>query len=200
MNPRGKPVPRRRGTALTLVVLCLLVSGLIRAGGSGGAIAKEVSALTEGRQGGEPRAGAALACEPPPDVAALLAAIRTRQDDLDQRRDRLENRIQALNVAEAQLKSRTQALIAAEQRLAATLAIADNAAEQDLARLTAVYENMKAKDAAGLFAEMAPEFAAGFLARMRPDSAASVMAGLDPGKAYRISLVLAGRNAAAPRE
>lgn len=197
MSDPGRPAPRRRGTALTLVVLCLLISGLIRAGGSSGAIAKEVSALSEGH---DSPAISPETCDPPPDTAALLTAIRTRQENLDQRRDRLENRLQALNVAEERLKSRTEALIAAEQRLAATLAIADNAAEQDLARLTAVYENMKAKDAAGLFAEMAPEFAAGFLARMRPDSAASVMAGLDPGKAYRISLVLAGRNAAAPRE
>lgn len=199
MSGASRSRPRRRGTALTLVVMCLLVSGVIRVSRTGGAIAKEASALT----GGQPENRVAVigqACDPPPDISALLTAIQVRQDELDQRRDRLENRMQALNVAEAQLKSRTEALIAAEQRLAATLAVADNAAEKDLARLTTVYENMKPKDAAGLFAEMAPEFAAGFLGRMRPDSAASVMAGLEPGKAYRISLVLAGRNAAAPRE
>jgi flagellar motility protein MotE (MotC chaperone) len=46
---------------------------------------------------------------------------------------------------------------------------------------------------------MAPDFAAGFLAQMRPDAAAAVLSGLDPNKAYTISVVLAGRNALAPK-
>ena len=46
---------------------------------------------------------------------------------------------------------------------------------------------------------MEPDFAAGFLARMRPDAAAAIMAGLDPKTAYAISVMFAGRNAAAPR-
>ncbi len=46
---------------------------------------------------------------------------------------------------------------------------------------------------------MAPEFAAGFLGRMRPDAAAAVLAGLKPDKAYSISVMIAGRNATAPK-
>jgi flagellar motility protein MotE (MotC chaperone) len=58
---------------------------------------------------------------------------------------------------------------------------------------------MKPKDAAALFETMEPEFAAGFIARMLPDSAAKVMSGLDPKVAYTISVILAGRNASAPK-
>ena len=86
-----------------------------------------------------------------------------------------------------------------ESDLRKTLALADGAAENDLARLTSVYENMKPKDAAALFETMEPDFAAGFLGRMRPDAAASVMTGLSPGAAYSISVILAGRNANAPK-
>ena len=47
--------------------------------------------------------------------------------------------------------------------------------------------------------EMEPSFAAGFLARMRSDVAAGIMAGLKPETAYTISVILAGRNAKAPK-
>ena len=92
------------------------------------------------------------------------------------------------------------ALEMAEESLVSTMARASTASENDLTRLTAVYENMKPKEASALFEEMDPEFAAGFLGRMRPDAAASIMTGLNSGKAYAISVILAGRNANAPSE
>jgi flagellar motility protein MotE (MotC chaperone) len=58
---------------------------------------------------------------------------------------------------------------------------------------------MKPKDAAALFEEMDPGFAAGFLGRMRAVAAASVMAGLSPQTAYSVSVIMAGRNANAPK-
>jgi flagellar motility protein MotE (MotC chaperone) len=92
------------------------------------------------------------------------------------------------------------ALKEAETSLTATMALASSAAEDDLTQLTAVYENMKPKEAAQVFAAMDPKFAAGFLGRMRTDAAAAIMAGLEPDTAYAISVLLAGRNAAAPTE
>ncbi|MCA8869511.1 MAG: hypothetical protein KDA67_12730 [Rhodobacteraceae bacterium] len=189
-----------RSWFLSLVFVGLLGSGLLRLGDSRAAIAEEVNSHISPT----PVANADL---PEPDLVncaseqapdALLAAIRRREAQLDARELRLENRIQALKVAELKLGENTNALIAAEKRLAATLAIADSAAENDLARLTTVYESMKPKNAAGLFSEMAPEFAAGFLGRMRSNAAAEILSNLAPGKAYTISLILAGRNARAP--
>jgi flagellar motility protein MotE (MotC chaperone) len=91
-------------------------------------------------------------------------------------------------------------LTAAEASLKEVLTIADGAAEQDLARLTAVYEAMKPADAAALFDAMAPEFAAGFLGRMQTTAAAAVLAGMSRDKAYSISILIAGRNAMAPKD
>ena len=108
--------------------------------------------------------------------------------------------MEALQNAEAEIAVQLQALQQAEADLTATIALADSAAETDLAQLTTVYENMKPKEAADLFAEMSPPFAAGFLGMMRPDSAAQIMTELEPEVAYSFSVVLAGRNAAVPTD
>lgn len=133
------------------------------------------------------------------DLSALLTALRNREATVAIRETDLNMRKKALDVAQIEIERRLDALEAAEQRLEATLTVAQTASEEDLARLTSVYENMKPKDAAELFNEMEPEFAAGFIARMKPDSAAKVMSGLNPQTAYSISIMLAGRNANAPK-
>lgn len=185
------PRPRRRG-ALRVIIALLGVSGVIRLGEGAG----EAFALA-----GTPEvATAATACEALPDAGALLAALRSREAALAEREAVLESRAQTIALAQAQLNLKLAELVAAENQLAATLALADGAAEGDVARLVTLYENMKPKEAAALFAEMAPEFAAGFLARMRPDAAALVLAGLEPKSAYAISVLIAGRNANAPVE
>lgn len=133
------------------------------------------------------------------EMNSLLTALRNREALVAKREADLDMRNKALDVAQFEIQRRLDALEAAEKRLEATLTVAQTASEDDLARLTSVYENMKPKDAAALFEEMEPEFAAGFIARMRPDSAAKVMSGLNPQAAYSISVMLAGRNASAPK-
>ena len=140
--------------------------------------------------------------EPRPDriaMSSLLEAVRRREAAVTTRETDLDIRAKALDVAHVEIERRIDALAAAEKRLEATLSVAQTASEDDLAKLTSVYENMKPKDAAALFEAMEPDFAAGFIARMRPDTAAKVMSGLNPQAAYSISVILAGRNANAPK-
>ena len=195
-------MPKRRDRTLIFIFLCLLGSGLFRLADPQIALATEVASLVKDANATPeiPQKKQAIECTQPVHVAQMLDAIKTRQTQLDQNEARFANRMQALNIAEQKLKENTQALIAAEDKLAATLALADSAAEKDLLRLTAVYENMKPKNAAALFGSMAPEFAAGFLGRMRPEPAAEILSALDPNNAYTISLILAGRNSRAPTE
>ena len=101
------------------------------------------------------------------EMTDLLTALQMREAAVTEREAQLQVRAKSLEVAHKEYERRFEALEAAEQRLSATLALADTAAEDDLARLTAVYENMKPKEAAALFQAMEPEFAAGFLARMQ---------------------------------
>ena len=108
--------------------------------------------------------------------------------------------MQALDIANGEIDKRLEELVAAEESLKATLAVAESALDTDIASLTTVYESMKPKDAAAVFSEMAPEFAAGFLAQMRPEMAANILSGLDPETAYAVSVLIAGRNANVPRE
>ena len=199
-KPAGKGKGRRSrrrpgGGALAILALLLIGSAALRlGGGTGAAIARELVEL-----GTPAEAPASESCTTEADLAAVLAALTSREDRLAQRESALLDQVQALNLARTEIDRNMMALSEAEARLNATLARADVAAEDDLARLTSVFESMKAKEAAALFEAMAPDFAAGFLGRMRPDAAAAIMAGLAPDVAYTISVILAGRNADVPR-
>lgn len=169
---------------------------------SAGVRLSEAARAQEGAPPAPPPAAAARPqtadCVPEPGVAELLVGIRAREVELDARAGALEDRLQALRLAEDAAAARLAELTAAEEALAATLAIANAAAERDVARLTAVYEAMKPRLAGDLFARMEPGFAAGFVMRMRPEAAGAILSEIDPERAYAISAIMAGRNARAP--
>ena len=194
-TPPGGPgrARRRRPGVLAIVAGMLFLSALIRVTDGLGAALAETSPQSSPDAPVEP-----VACAPDAGASALLEALRAREAQVETREGEVLDREKAIELARAEVEVRLADLVTAEENLARTLTIADAAAEEDVARLVAVYERMKPKEAAPLFEEMAPEFAAGFLGRMRPDAAAAVMAGLDPKAAYAISVLLAGRNAAAP--
>ena len=181
---------RVRGGSLVLIGGLLAASAVLRTGDIVGA----ALALQASQPAPAPQVCAAS------DTPEVLAALRRREERLAARELALEDRMRALSLAEEQARRRIEELTAAESRLSATLARADTAAEDDLARLTEVYAAMKPKEAAALFEEMDPRFAAGFLGRMPAPAAAAIMAGLSPKTAYSFSVLLAGRNANAPRD
>lgn len=179
--------------ALVILALFLAASGALRIGaGVGQALANASDPPVPA-----PEVAADLCPQPP---LALAQALQARDAQVTARVRALEDRLAALALAEQAINLRMAEMKAAEDQLKATLSIADGAAEEDLVRLTAVYEVMKPSDASKIFTTMAPEFAAGFLGRMRPEAAAAVMAGMAPEKAYSISVLIAGRNAMAPKE
>lgn len=185
--------PRSRGGRGTLVILTLFLaaSGALRIGsGVGTALAN--SAVETPVPTADPQS-----C--PATPLALAEALNAREAQVAVHETALADRMAALALAETAIKARMDEMTTAEASLKKTLQIADGAAEGDLTRLTAVYEAMKPADAAKLFGEMAPEFAAGFLGRMTPGAAAAVMSGMDPAKVYSISVLIAGRNAMAPK-
>jgi len=187
---------RRRGRGTLNIVAGLLVaSALVRVFAQADpAVAQDVAEMDDTMT--------PVSAPAPTDIDpdSLLAALQAREAALEARESQLRERLQALRLAEIEIDDKLQALVAAEESLAATIALADTAAETDLAQLTTVYENMKPKEAAALFEEMTPEFAAGFLGLMRSDAAAAIMTELEPETAYSFSVVLAGRNANVPTE
>lgn len=193
---------RRRPGGLFILALLLGMSGVLKIGtGVNHALAEtDPHAAAPTGPSSEATAGEQVAsCKPAPETEPLLAALKERETRLAERETKVAEQSKTIEVARAAIDEKVAALEAAEAKLAATIAQADKASEKDVSKLVAVYESMKPKDAAKLFAEMDPEFAAGFLAQMQPAAAAAVLSGLDPQKAYTISVVLAGRNANAPK-
>lgn len=197
MIKRGKNKLRKAGPGvLILTAGFLFASGVVRVGsGTGLAIAEELGAWVSTAS-----ASPSPTVEGTPGFGDLLAAIQAREARVREVETKLDERERALEIAREEIERGLAELAEAEKNLRAVLTIADTAAEEDIARLTAMYEAMKPADAAALFQEMDASFAAGFLGRMRPDAAGAVMAGLPPEKAYALSVVLAGRNAAVVSE
>ena len=188
-----------RPSALLIIGICFIGSGVLRVAELGPAIAEEVANIAQPTP--EPEPAAALGqCPPQLEPEGLLLAIRERDEQLAEKERRLNNREQVLRVAKIRIEEQLRELEDAEARLAATVAIVDEAAENDVKRLTTVYENMKPKNAATIFETMDVNFAAGFLMRMRPDAAAAVLSNLSSEAAYSISVVMAGRNVGAPTQ
>lgn len=191
---------RPRGSALLVLALLLIGSAVLRFSlEAAPAIAREVSSVSD-REETQPSADLIEADDLREEYRQMLTLFQERELRLEQREAEMNDRMQAVTIAETAIDRKLAELTEAEERLRATLAMADGAAEGDLARLTGFYERMKPKDSAALFEEMDPQFAAGFLARMQPEAAAGILANLSPNVAYSISVVLAGRNARAPRE
>ncbi|MGB3146435.1 MAG: hypothetical protein WBA91_01610 [Paracoccaceae bacterium] len=189
---RQRSPRRRRAGSLFILALFLGLSGVLKVGsGIGRAMATTPPDSHEGT--------APQSCESGEGAAALMEALALRESRLAEREALVAEQSKTVELAKAGIAEKIAALEAAEANLAATIALADKAAEKDVAKLVAMYENMKPKQAADLFAEMDPEFAAGFLAQMSPPVAAAILAGIAPDRAYNISVVLAGRNAKAPK-
>ncbi len=196
---RKKRSDRRRlkGSLSWVAILLIASAGLRLAGNTGQAVALN----TETDIKASPGSGA-VQYEILDDegLRNMLLALQKREADLVEKEDQMRQRLQALQTVDDEVSEKIIELERAEEQLRATLTIAETAAEDDIVRLTLVYENMKPKQAAALFEEMDPNFAAGFLGRMRPDAAAAIMAGLSAEAANLYSVILAGRNAKAPKE
>ena len=178
-----------------LPLALLLVSAIARISDASLAVADDAPAPADP----EPHRTAAL-CPPSREVAALVERLESRDAELSRRARALTLRERDVEAAAAEAAAAIDAMEAAGARLEARMARSATASAEDLARLTAVYEGMKPKDAATLFEAMDPDFAAGFLARMRPEPAAAIFSNLAPTAAYALSVVMAGRNAAAATE
>lgn len=186
----GLPARPGRGALLVLPLL-LMASGALRLGDS---VGHAFASVGEGAKAG----AAPLVCPEPP--LALAHALSEREARVTAGEAALKERMAAMDLANQVIDQRIAALEQAEADLRKTVEIADGAAEGDLAQLTAVYQSMKPKEAAALFEKMDPKFAAGFLGRMKPEAAAAILSGMPADAGYTISVLLAGRNALAPRE
>ena len=134
------------------------------------------------------------------EVNTLISSLKARETLLEERSRELDLVEADIDLARQEIRARLDELVLAEERLSKRMALSNEASTTDLDQLTRVYEAMKPKVAAELFATMDPEFAAEFLVRMNPDQAAAVFSNLPPTAAYALSATMAGRNALAATE
>ncbi|WP_298258923.1 hypothetical protein [uncultured Litoreibacter sp.] len=174
---------------LTFIVSMLLLSGSIRLGSIGFAIASSPKELP-----------VEAVCVTDAETQELMAMLNQRSKSIDLLEKAQAEREVKLRQAEADILANLERVEAAEAKLAQTIQRVDSASSDDIGQLTAVYQSMKPKDAALLFEQMSPDFASGFLSQMPPAVAAGILSGLSAEKAYAISVVLAGRNADAPKQ
>lgn len=193
MNKRSKR-KRTRG-AISVVALLLFTSALLRVSANASENLAETKVPLVETERPEIEQ---MESDAPTDE--LLLALLMREKRVKDKETELLKREKIVSVAKFEIERRIIAMEQAELALSSTLAQADAAAEDDVSQLIKVYESMKPKDAAALFEAMEPAFAAGFLGRMRPETAAGVLTGLSPKAAYTISVILAGRNANAPKK
>lgn len=186
---------RKKGT-LAIVGMLLVLSAAIRLTTETGQVIASEALQHLDRVGSQQAPSQDLSR--PEDMAHLVEALKTRQAQIEERERELELREKSVEVAEDAIEIELAKLEQAEQKLRATINLANDAAEDDIASLTSVYANMKPKEASALFEQMDASFAAGFLARMKAENAARILAGMSSEKAYLVSIELASRNADIP--
>lgn len=186
----------------TLILSTLIVSGTLRTATTGLAYAEEVDMQmpADADMADENMPMTSQKCSDIENPDAFIAALRDRERNLQEQELQLQMRRQDLAISEQIVRDQIAKLEAAEERLSATLSLADEAAESDIGQITSVYEKMKPKSAAQIFEGMDPRFAAGFLMAMNPESAAAIMTNLSSEKAYSVSVLMAARNARTPKE
>lgn len=130
------------------------------------------------------------------DPTTLLDAIRQRSAQLDAREAAIADRERLLDVVDKRLKDRMTELKTLRDDLDKRLSVAQNAVSSDVTRLSKMFESMKPARAGEIFNAMDPNLAAGFLTQMSPETAALILANMQTEKAYAVSVIIAGRNAA----
>lgn len=194
------PRPRRGSPALGLVSGCLALSAFVRAADPSSAFAVEIPKLaaTAAAEAEAPVEAPSVATQS--DLGALLASLRERERQLDEREAKMEEKARIVEAAEAKLREQMARLESAEARLGELMRVADGAADRDIGKLVSAFQTMDGKRAGPIFENMDVAFAAGLLSRMEDEAAAAILGALSPEKAWAVTAHIAGQNARLPRE
>ena len=181
-----------RRPAMMVLAACFLVSAMSRLFDPSGAVAYEV------KKRSVPEAPAKTVEQV--DVTGLLATLREREAQLDERARKIAEKAKVIEAAEVRLRDQMAELEQVEQRLANLIRVADKASENDVGKLIATYQTMGGKRAGPIFETMDSTFAAGLISRMENGPAAEILAAISPEKAYAITVLVASQNARGPSE
>lgn len=125
----------------------------------------------------------------------VLETLASRREELDKRARELDQQALLLKATENRVDEKLAEMNALRDELEALLQKQTAEQQQRLDKLVKIYENMKPKDAAGIFDELELDVLLGILDRMSERKSAPIIAAMDPVKARIISLKLAEQKA-----
>lgn len=128
-----------------------------------------------------------------PSELRVLQSLGERRGQLDAREQAMDTQTKLLTAAELKLDAKIKALTALKAELQALTAqtTAQKKAESD--RLVSVYEKMKPKAAAPIFAALSDEVRLPVAAKLRPQTLAAILAEMAPAEAKKLTERLAAR-------
>jgi flagellar motility protein MotE (MotC chaperone) len=130
-----------------------------------------------------------------PAERAILERLADRRKDLEARARELDMRETLIKTAEKRLEGKVDELKQVEGRISTKLGKRD---EEDASRfkgLVAMYETMKAKDAARIFDRLDMKILVEVATHIKPRQMADILAQMSPEAAERLTVEFASRNA-----
>jgi len=138
-----------------------------------------------------------LDAKPPVSQAerAILESLQKRRAELDARAHQLDVREDLLQAAEKRVAGRIDELKDLEARVGAAVQQKDEAEAARFKNVVAMYENMKAKDAAKIFDGLDIKVLLDVAEEINPRRMSDILALMTPGNAQRLTVELAARSA-----
>lgn len=121
---------------------------------------------------------------------ALLQRLADRRVELDAREKEIDQRTGLLKAAEDRINDKIRQLQAFQETIEGLIKTYDGQQEQKMQSLVKIYENMKPKEAARIFEDLAMDTLLSVAERMKERKLAAVMAKMNPQKARDVTVEL----------
>lgn len=128
-----------------------------------------------------------------PAELRILQNLSERRDELDARDVDFETQLPLLIAAEAKAQERIDELNALRAEIQGLLGQVSEREQEEVNRLVQVYQAMRPRDAAPVFARLSDDVRLPVAAAMRPRALAAIMAEMDPEAARTLTQRLAAR-------
>jgi len=132
--------------------------------------------------------------------ALILQRLAERRAELDAFAAELEARLSVVEAVELRIEERMSELNAMEVEINALVDAQDTAEAEQFAAIVAMYENMRAKDAATIFNDLDREVLVRVGRAMNPRKLGPIMAEMTPVKAQELTVLLAQTGPSGPAE
>jgi flagellar motility protein MotE (MotC chaperone) len=132
--------------------------------------------------------------------AIILQRLAERRVELESFAAELQTRLAVVEAAELRIEERMSDLSAMETQINALVDAQDNAQAEQFAAIVAMYENMRAGDAATIFNDLDQDVLVRVGQAMNPRKLGPIMAKMIPAKAQQLTVLLAQSGSAGTAE